>query len=106
MDMVKRLDTMEKIKSFFDEYENFSKQLCDLNTNAIVHMQMGPSFAMEQPVNASSEDGLNFVRFYKMASKLKTINNEYNDYVYGIDILFKIIINCIPNPLNELVVVL
>ena len=89
MDMVKRLDTMEKIKSFFDEYENFSKQLCDLNTNAIVHMQMGPSFAMEQPVNASSEDGLNFVRFYKMASKLKTINNEYNNYVYGIDILFK-----------------
>lgn len=89
MELVKRLDTVEKMYNYYNEYEEFAIKLANLNRNKIIDIRPEFSMALETPVDATAEDGFRYANFYKQSMMLTNLKGTQNRFVTGVSNNFR-----------------
>ena len=69
-DMVRKLNSTDKIQDYALSNAKIINELYDLNSNLNVEIVDGISFSQEMPQKASKEDGINLANFYRLGSSI------------------------------------
>lgn len=84
MDLVKRLDTVEKMYNYYNEYESFAIRMSKLNINRNVNVEPLFTMALETPVDATAGDGFRYANFYKQSMMLTNLKGTQNRFVSAV----------------------
>lgn len=70
LDLINRLDTTDKIIKYYQNLDDWATKLASINLNKQVLVEPGVSLALENPVDATTEDGLKLANFIKKSIKI------------------------------------
>lgn len=70
LELLKLLDTPEKVLDYYNNMADWVAPFVDLSTNFNVKFDYSPSLSLESPVDATTEDGLRLARFAKWTQQL------------------------------------
>lgn len=70
MDLLNRLDNAEKIMKYHKNLYRYSAELSKLNTNKNVEVEAVVGLAIENPLDASSEEGIKLANFVNISKRL------------------------------------
>lgn len=70
IEMTKRLDSIDKIKNYYQNLYSFGGQLAKIVLNQNVHFDPVVGLALENPVNATAEDGVRLANFLNLSLRI------------------------------------
>ena len=80
LELLKLLDTPEKVLDYYNNMADWIEPFLDLSTNFNVKFDYSPSLSLEAPVDATSEDGWRLTRFAKWTQQLDR-RKLHSDYI-------------------------
>ena len=85
-EMIKMLDTPDKIHDYFKEVDEFAYTFVDYNTNPDVYVFKKVSMNIESPYDGSAVDGINLANFIRMCQAVNWSDMRTPDpETYGLD---------------------
>lgn len=89
LEMLRRLNTEEKIINYFENLTNWSKNFTNICTNKNIIFSPGVGLALENPVKATVEDGRNLYNFVNIASRIdkNLFKDGINEFLTSMDAL-------------------